>query len=158
MGTQPINIRAFEPRDADAVSVLIRQTMAISNSQDYDPARLQPLIDYFTPAKVLQLSQERYCIVAEAHGVVVGTAALDGVEIATFFVHPGYQGRGIGAQLLARLESAARALGITALVVDSSITGAAFYRRMGFIPNGERKQGTAGPQVHMEKCLAVRCN
>ena len=91
-----VRIREFGASDAEAVSALIQQTMRVSNSRDYAAERLQPLIDYFTPAKVQQLAAERYCLVAEMTDRIVATAALDGDQIVTFFVEPAHQGSGIG--------------------------------------------------------------
>jgi hypothetical protein len=68
--------------------------MRESNSRDYPLDRLQPLIDYFSPEKVRRLGQERVCMVAEADQLLIGTAALEGAELATFFVLPEYQGQG----------------------------------------------------------------
>src|SRR5215207_2696166 len=146
-----VTIRTFEPRDAEAVSALIRRTMRESNSRDYPLDQLQPLIDYFSPEKVRRLGQERVCLVAEANGQTIGTAALDGAELATFFVLPEYQGQGIGAQLLTAIEAQARRQGITHITVDSSLTGAAFYARMGYLRTGVERDGTAGMQIGMEK-------
>jgi GNAT superfamily N-acetyltransferase len=151
--TSIVIIRTFEPRDAEAVSALIRRTMRESNSRDYPLDRLQPLIDYFSPEKVLRLGRERVCLVAEVDRLPIGTAALDGAELATFFVLPERQGQGIGAQLLAAIEAHARALGIARLTVDASITGAAFYARMGYLRSGTEREGTAGVQIRMEKLL-----
>jgi putative acetyltransferase len=146
-----IIIRPFEPRDADAVSALIGRTMRESNSRDYALERLQPLIDYFSPEKLRRLGQERVCLVAEIHGRLIGTAALDGIELATFFVLPEYQGQGIGTRLLAAIEQRARSLGITRITVDASLTGAAFYARNGYQRTGVEREGTAGLQIGMEK-------
>ncbi len=146
-------IRPFEPRDADAVSALIGRTMRESNGRDYPLDRLQPLIDYFSPEKLRRLAQERVCLVADANGKLIGTAALDGTELATFFVLPEYQGHGIGTRLLAGIEEQARLHGITQLTVDSSLTGRAFYTRMGYLPTGAERAGTAGTQIGMEKQL-----
>jgi GNAT superfamily N-acetyltransferase len=146
-------IRIFEPADAEAVSALIRRTMRESNSRDYQLARLQPLIDYFSPEKVQRLSQERVCLVAEANGQLIGTAALEGAELATFFVLPEYQGQGIGTQLLAAIEQHALMQGITHITVESSLTGAAFYAKMGYLRTGVEREGTAGVQIGMEKQL-----
>jgi GNAT superfamily N-acetyltransferase len=146
-------IREFEPRDAEAVSALIRRTMRETNSRDYPLDRLQPLIDYFSPEKVRRLGQERMCLVAEIARQLVGTAALDGTELATFFVLPEYQGQGVGARLLAAIEQQAQMQGITCITVDSSLTGAAFYARMGYLRTGVERAGTAGTQIGMEKQL-----
>jgi len=148
-----IVIRTFEPGDAEAVSALIRRTMRESNSRDYPLDRLQPLIDYFSPEKVRRLGRERVCLVAEADGQLIGTAALDGAELATFFVLPEHQGQGIGTRLLGAIEEHALMQGITRITVDSSLTGVAFYGRMGYLRTGVERDGTAGAQIGMEKQL-----
>jgi predicted N-acetyltransferase YhbS len=146
-------IREFAPQDGEAVSALIRHTMRVSNSQDYPLARLQPLMDYFSPDKVRRLNQERLCLVAQINGQVIGTIGLEGDELVTFFVHPDHQGLGIGKQLLAAIEERARAQGTKAIRVDSSLTGAAFYARMGYERTGVDRDGTAGTQIGMVKRL-----
>jgi GNAT superfamily N-acetyltransferase len=148
-----VAIRRFEPRDAARVSAVIRETMAVSNSGDYPPERLRPLIDYFSPEKVALLAAERDCLVAEEDGRLVGTIGLDGAELVTFFVLPAYQGRGIGARLLAAIEELARARGVARVTVDSSITGERFYASRGYARTGASFEGTAGPQIGMEKHL-----
>ena len=155
-GTSMLTIRPFAPSDAEAVSALIRHTMRVSNSRDYPLARLQPLMDYFAPDKVRQLNQERLCLVAEVDGHVIGTVGLEGVELVTFFVHPDHQSKGVGTQLLAAIEEQARARGIARITVDSSLTGAAFYARMGYMRTGVEFEGTAGTQIGMEKQLVPR--
>jgi GNAT superfamily N-acetyltransferase len=148
-----VRIREFVAADAEAVSALIQQTMRVSNSRDYAAERLQPLIDYFTPAKVRQLAAERYCLVAETADRIVATAALDGDEIVTFFVDPAHQGGGIGSRLLEALEAFAREQGMEQLHVDASLTGTPFYERKGYLRTGAELDGTAGPQVSMRKTI-----
>ncbi|HRJ44567.1 MAG TPA: GNAT family N-acetyltransferase, partial [Caldilineaceae bacterium] len=115
--------------------------------------QLQPLIDYFSPAKVEQINRTRTCLVAEANGQLVATAGLEEDEVVTFFVLPEQQGRGIGSALLQQLEAYGRAQGIAELKLHASLTGAPFYARRGFQPTGDILNGTAGPQVSMRKQL-----
>lgn len=149
-----IMIRPFEAKDAEVVSSIIRTTMRISNSADYNLDTLQPLIAYFCPQKVAALAQERYCLVATVDGKTVATAALEDGYLLTFFVLPAYQGSGIGSRLLAALEEHAQSQGIETLVVESSLTGEPFYRARGYLPTGASKEGSAGRQVVMKKRLS----
>jgi putative acetyltransferase len=89
--------------------------------------------------------------VALVAGEVVGTAAREGDELLTFFVHPDFQGRRIGTRLLACLEDAAHRDGLRTLRVEASITGAPFYERRGYRRTGGTVLGTAGPHVPLAK-------
>ena len=146
-----IEVRPFEPADAEPVSQLIATTMRCSNARDYPLTRLEPLIAYFTPAKLRQLAAERHCLVALAGGRVIGTAALDGDQLATFFVTPEHQRRGVGTRLLATLEGIAQSRGLASIYVAASVTGATFYERRGYGRTGAIHDGTAGPQVGLAK-------
>jgi GNAT superfamily N-acetyltransferase len=112
---------------------------------------LRPLIEYFSPAKVVQLNEERYCLVAEEEGRIVGTAAIEGEHIWTFFVHPDYQHKGFGTALLAGLEHAAYSLGLRRLLAAASLTGTSFYERHGYSRTGKVLDGIAGAQIEVEK-------
>jgi GNAT superfamily N-acetyltransferase len=149
-----VRIRRFDARDAEAVSALIATTMRRSNGRDYAPEVLERLIAYFTPAKVTQLAGERHCVIAAVGDRIVGTAALDGAALATFFVHPDHQGHGVGTRLLAVLEDAARAAGLTHVTVDASVTGTPFYERRGYRRTGRTVDGTGGLLIGLAKALA----
>jgi GNAT superfamily N-acetyltransferase len=148
-------VRPFGPADASAVSAVIATTMRQSNIRDYPANRLEALIAYFTPEKLRALAQERDCFVAVADGGVIGTAAREGCELATFFVLPEWQGRGVGTQLLECLEENARRQGIKQLRVDSSLTGAGFYEHQGYRRTGGTLAGTAGPQITLTKDITT---
>ncbi|HEU4629770.1 MAG TPA: GNAT family N-acetyltransferase [Gemmatimonadaceae bacterium] len=146
-------IRAFRAADAPGVSTLIAATMRISNARDYPRELLERAIAYYTPAKLRALARERHCLVALVEGRVVGTAAREGDALATFFVHPDHQGRGIGTRLLASLEREARRAGLAELRVPASVTGASFYERCGYRRVGTIEAGPAAPQVVLVKEL-----
>jgi GNAT superfamily N-acetyltransferase len=149
-----IVVRPFASVDAAAVSALIAATMRQSNAGDYPAQRLEALIAYFSPEKLRVLATERDCLVGVAAGEVIATAAREGDELATFFVLPQWQRRGVGARLLTQLERNARDRGIERLRVEASITGAGFYERHGYERTGEVLAGTAGPQIMLTKELS----
>jgi N-acetylglutamate synthase-like GNAT family acetyltransferase len=127
--------------------------MESSNTLDYPLDRLQPLIEYFSPDRVVHLSKERHCLVAEQDGNIIATAAIESDHIVTFFVHPEWQRKGVGTSLLRALEHTAQALGAHRLVAEASLTGASFYERHGYSRTGRVLDGTAGPQIEVEKAF-----
>lgn len=147
-------VRSFQATDAVAVSALIATTMRQSNVRDYPADRLEALVAYFTPDKLRVLAEERDCLVAVIDGAIIGTAAREDGELATFFVHPAWQSRGVGTRLLAQLERNAKALGIESLRVEASITGTSFYERHGYCRSGVVIAGTAGPQIELTKQIS----
>ena len=146
-------IRKFEFKDAEAVSFVIRHTMQVSNSSDYPFERLEPLIEYFSPEKVLVLNQERHCLVAELNNRVVGTVAIEDSDLVTFFVLPECQRTGVGTRLLQAIEKIAVENKINLLKLEASITGTPFYEKFGYRRTGFVKDGTAGKQIGLEKIL-----
>lgn len=145
------DIRPYQASDAQPVSEIIRTTMRRSNAADYPADRLQLLIDYFSPEKVQQINEDRVCLVAEIDGEVIATGAVEADKLVTFFVQPEHQGKGIGTALLLELERMAFARGLGELRVDASLTGASFYERHGYERTGDVFDGTAGPQISLEK-------
>ena len=70
-------------------------------------------------------------------GVVKGFLHLGGDEVRRLYVEPALQSRGIGAALL---EFAIREKHVTRLwALEKNTRAIAFYRRHGFLPNGERR-------------------
>lgn len=136
-----LQIRPARAEEAAALAVLIRSTVAISNAPDYPPAVLAGVLASFTPAAVAEQIARRRVFVAEAGGVLLGTAALDGDQVRSVFVAPAAQGRGTGRALMAGIEQAARAAGVTRLRVPASLTALGFYQRLGYRLLGEFRDG-----------------
>ena len=58
--------------------------------------------------------------------------ARDAAKIRAFFVHPGWERRGIGGMILEACEVAARAAGFRRLEMGATLTGVPFYRAKGY--------------------------
>lgn len=72
--------------------------------------------------------------VAVVNTVVVGTGMVDCQtgQIDAVFVRPDYMRRGIGQEIMRRLEKFAVDAGLKKLSLDSTLNAADFYRRCGF--------------------------
>ncbi|NJN56004.1 MAG: GNAT family N-acetyltransferase [Leptolyngbyaceae cyanobacterium SL_5_9] len=76
---------------------------------------------------------DRQMIVARQGDRLVGFGFVDKTaELQGLYVHPDYGRQGIGARILAALEQAAFAFGVSVLQVDASINAEAFYSKQGF--------------------------
>lgn len=73
--------------------------------------------------------------VAEIGATVVGWCQLDSeaqpLELAHCWVHPDFQGRGVGRALMAAVVAHLRSSGIGSLVIDADPNAEGFYRAIG---------------------------
>jgi GNAT superfamily N-acetyltransferase len=118
--------------DAPAISRIIIGTLRESNARDYSPEIINQVGQSFSPQAILRLLTQRQVFVATLGSHVVATASLDQDAVRSVFVEPAYQGRGIGRQLMTRIQAIAMAGGLKELRVPSSITAEGFYASLGF--------------------------
>ncbi len=69
-------------------------------------------------------------------------------------VHPGFQGQGIGACLLARFEAEARQRGATTVWCNARVSAQPFYARQGWVAVGDIFESVELPHIVMYKLLA----
>jgi N-acetylglutamate synthase-like GNAT family acetyltransferase len=139
--------------DAEEVSTIIRSALRETNAKDYSRDIIERIAKNFDPAAVLELIRKRTVFVAVLGQRIVGTASLNRSVVQTVFVAPEVQARGIGKQLMARVESAAREAGISVLKVPSSVTAEPFYSKLGFTDVRDSHYGEERTII-MERCLA----
>ena len=118
--------------DAPAISRVIIGTLRESNAQDYSSEIIDQVELSFAPQAILRLLTQRQVFVAILESHVVATASLDHDVVRSVFVEPAYQGKGIGRQLMTKIQSIAIAGGLNLLRVPSSITAESFYASLGF--------------------------
>ncbi|MGE8412720.1 MAG: GNAT family N-acetyltransferase [Pseudomonas sp.] len=145
-------VRPAVVADAQRISQVILAALLASNARDYPASVIERVRQSFTAAGVEQLMQRRRMFVALADGVLVGTASLDANAVRTMFVEPSWHSRGVGRQLMAVLQQAARDAGESVLVVPASITAEGFYARLGFRTVREQLDGEERTLI-MEQAL-----
>ncbi|MBA4362514.1 MAG: GNAT family N-acetyltransferase [Pseudomonas sp.] len=125
-------IRPATAADASAISQVIIQSLRQSNALDYPPDIIEQVEKSFSTESIRTLLTQRQVFVAVIDSHIVATASLDRDVVRSVFVDPTQQGRGLGRQLMATIESIAAEAKIEVLRVPSSITAEAFYFKLGF--------------------------
>ena len=143
-----MTIRRFIESDAQPVSNLVELTLRTTNNRDYSAEALEAIIRQLQPEAIVARAGWQHFYVAEADGVIVGCGAIgpywgkaDESSLFTIFVHPDYQGRGIGRRIVEALEQDEYALRARRIEIPASITGTPFYLKLGY----RYKDGIAEP-------------
>ncbi|MEN8259888.1 MAG: GNAT family N-acetyltransferase [Pseudomonadota bacterium] len=127
-------VRKARIGDASAVGRLYYGTVRTINARDHTDKQIEAWAPWVYPNGYWINRFKRYCIfVAELAGEIVGFAELNETGgIDCFYVHHLYQGRGVGARLMKRVEQQARKNHNARLHADVSVTAKAFFGKMGF--------------------------
>lgn len=114
-------------------------TLRTTNAKDYSEAYLEDLIRRIQPDSLLESAAGRHFYVAEADGRVVGSGAVgpyhgkeDESCLFTVFVHPHYQGKGVGRRVMEALERDEYFLRAKRVEVPASLTAVRFYLNLGY--------------------------
>ncbi len=153
-----MKIRRFEKGDAPELSRLISATLRTSNAADYPADIIEALCEKFSPEWLLEYSAIDHFYVAEEDGMIVGCGAAGpkGKKpgesgLYTIFVHPEYQGRGIGRAIVETLERDDFFLRANRVEIAASITGIEFYRKLGYAYKDGVKELDGDLLCHLEK-------
>jgi GNAT superfamily N-acetyltransferase len=161
-------LRPALPADIPALRELIARSARGLSPGYYTPAEIEAALEHVFGVDTNLIEDGTY-FVAEMNGVVAGCGGwsfrrtlyggdqrpvgnsdpldphTEPARIRAFFIAPEAARRGIGRNILARCETAARAAGFHALELMSTLPGVPFYRALGFqaveevadtLPNG----------------------
>ena len=140
--------------DADVVplSGLIRRTIRVSNSKDYDRQSIDLLCSMFEPEQVAERIENELIFLCFSGVDLIGTAGLRLDYLRSVFIEPTYQRQGLGKVLVAHIEEIARQSAISDMMVHSSVTARQFYDALGY-EFVEFQSYPEGPFVLMRKAL-----
>ena len=133
MSTAP-TIRSASESDIDAIWRVHTRAVAETCRTRYDAEVIDAWVQRLKPESYKAVLRRATVLVAEAEGLVVGFSQvhLDLAEVQAVYVLPETEGRGIGSMLLAAVEEAAAAHGLTRLTLKATLNAEAFYRRHGW--------------------------
>jgi GNAT superfamily N-acetyltransferase len=129
--TTEVEIRRATAGDAEAVYEIVLRALRETNARDYPASVINRLV-LTLPEGVASKLEEWHAYVAVVDGRIAGTGSLSGKTVRAVFVHPDYQGRGIGTKLMDAVDNAANAQSESILGVQSSITAQPLYAKRGF--------------------------
>jgi GNAT superfamily N-acetyltransferase len=127
-----IRIRPFRTDDAARLAEIVQRCLREVNIHDYPAATIDAMCGHFTAERFVALSQSRLIYVAETDKPM-GTVSRDGNKVYTMFVDPDHHGAGIGRRLMRHVEELAVQDGHDHMETGASITGHAFYLRLGYV-------------------------
>jgi putative acetyltransferase len=154
------NIRRARREDCQAIGRLHADAVAGIRTALYSPEEIQA---WAVPRKLEsyeELIHTREFFVAEGDGVIFGFGVLnqESAEVEAVYVSPEMGRRGIGMEVLLKLEERASALGLKALRLNASLNAVPFYEKAGYVAQeGSKYRLLTGVEiacVPMVKALA----
>jgi GNAT superfamily N-acetyltransferase len=136
-----ITVRQASPEDAEAVVDVVRESITLLCAKDHrdDPYTLAKWLENKTVRHFVawQSNSDNFCVVAHLDGRLLGVGLLHrSGEIRLFFLAPGAQRQGLGTAIHDALEDKAKAWGMRALHLQSTVMACRFYEALGYQPNG----------------------
>ena len=125
-------LRRFVIDDLARVLGLVHMTVDRSYAATYCPEARAAFKEYASADRMAADAEAGLTLVAESNGEVVGTASLVANEISRTYVHPDYQGHGLGKALMATLEREALRRGRGEVHLHSSLNARRFYLGLGY--------------------------
>lgn len=129
-----MEIRRYQEGEENAIWNIVFCATRESIARDYHP----DLIDRWAPHDkdmeewATRIAQQNP-FVAIVDTIPVGMAELEATGfIDYFYVHPAFQGIGVGKALLAAIEDEAGRLGLSRIYADVSVTAEPFFSSRGF--------------------------
>jgi len=155
-----VRIRPAAAADVEGIWRVHNESIRALCSARYQPREIAAWIAFRPPEAYRAALGSRKLFVAESAGAIVGFGQFDPArgEVEACYVAPEAVGRGIGSDLLARMEGLARSTGHEVMHLNATLNAEPFYARMGY-----RRLGAAVHRVgddvqldciRMEKKLA----
>ncbi|MDO4684037.1 MAG: ribosomal protein S18-alanine N-acetyltransferase [Lautropia sp.] len=146
-----LSIRPMRDADLDAVSL-------IESAVQRFPWRRQQFQD------AIQAGYQAWVLLKPPSDAIIGYAILmpvvDEVELLTLAVAAGWQGNGVGGQLLGWLQSHARGTGMQSMLLEVAAGNEAalnLYRRAGFERIGQRRGYYRAADGSQDDAWVMRC-
>ncbi len=130
----PVRIRPYAGADLDELIALFRNSVRKVARRDYTDEQLRAWApdEIDRDAWALRLAAASTWVAALSDRAAGFISLEPEGHLDLLYADPDFRGRGIASALLHRLETSARATGLSRLSTDASITARPFFARRGF--------------------------
>lgn len=153
-------IRRFLPGDGQAVASMLAKTLREVSIKDYSEEYIEDLIRSWPAQYFILSSQVNHFYVLVDGEDIIGCGAIgpymnrsDESILLSIFVHPAYQGRGLGEKILEILEADEYFLRSRRIELPASLSAENFYLKMGYTYKNGKRKINKHLLVEMEKIL-----
>ncbi|HBB88032.1 MAG TPA: hypothetical protein DC047_10490 [Blastocatellia bacterium] len=136
-----LTIRRARQEDCQAIVRVHSAAVAGIRTALYTPEEIQSWAIPKKPESYQDAIRSKEFFVAEEEGVVMGFGVLnpESAEVEAVYVSPEAGRRGIGLQLLRKLDERALAHGLGVLRLYASLNAVPFYKRAGYVAQEQSK-------------------
>jgi GNAT superfamily N-acetyltransferase len=136
-----LKIRRAQQEDCHSIGSVHSAAVSGISTGVYTPEEIEAWGVPREPAGYEESIRTKEFFVAEDDGAIVGFGVLnpETAEIEAVYVAPGAGGRGIGREVLRKLEERARALGLRLLRLNASLNAVPFYEKAGYVAQERSK-------------------
>jgi len=126
-------LRPFRPDDGEALAALHRAAI-LATSDTYTLEERESWAANLRPEGYLNAIQDGEVIevAIDDRGGPIAFCGRREDNVAALYVHPDWQGHGLGSMLLRRAEAAIAGSGYPMIVIKASISALPFYERCGY--------------------------
>ncbi|MBA2648208.1 MAG: GNAT family N-acetyltransferase [Legionella sp.] len=138
----PIRLRNLKETDVLECIILFQNTIHAVNAKDYSPIQLKAWAPKVKPEITPRWKTlpENISYVAEFDNQIVGFGDLTKQGyLDRLFVHKDFQGQGIAATIVQKLEEQANELNLKEISTAASITAKPFFEKSGFVVMKEQQ-------------------
>ena len=133
-------IKRFQASQAEEVAELIKRNLLEITSKHYPPKYVASLIQSLSSTQILNKAVTQYIFVAIKGGKAVGTGSLANFGTpetpsyygTAIFVALEFHRKGIGRQIMQKVEEQALELGADKITVRAAVNARGFYNKLGY--------------------------
>ena len=144
-------IHKFRKSDAGACSKIIFED--IGRNKHIQEDSKNRIYRESTPDQLIKRMKSFNYLVCQKNKKILGMGGLHGREVRTMYIHPNFQGKGIGSQILNKIEIMAKNNGLKKLFLYTHTKPSKFYLKNGWKTIKKYKNNKGKTVFYMEKKL-----